>query len=85
MALHACRLQTHSARRVSDLDKSVTELYQGRLTVAARFVEFVFTNRDVGADNGRYDRIVYDRRTERCKHEFQALQPLSLLSHGSRG
>ena len=38
--LYACRLQTRSTRRVSDLDKSVTKLYQGRLTVAARLVEF---------------------------------------------
>ena len=44
-------------------------------------------NRDMGAENGRHDRIVYDQRTptERCEHEFQALQSLSLLSHGSRG
>ena len=35
----------------------------------------------MGTESGQHDRIVYNRRTERC----ETLQPLSLLSHGSRG
>ena len=39
--LHGCRLCTSDARRNSDLDKSITSFYQGRLTTAPTRLEFV--------------------------------------------
>ena len=39
--LHGCRLCTSDARRNSDLDKSITSFYPGRLTTAPTRLEFV--------------------------------------------
>ena len=39
--LHGCRLCTSDARRIRDLDKSITSFYPGRLTTAPTRLEFV--------------------------------------------
>ena len=39
--LHGCRLCTSDARRIRDLDKSITSFYPGRLTTALTRLEFV--------------------------------------------
>ena len=39
--LHGCRLCTSDARRNSDLDKSITSFYTGRLTTAPTRLQFV--------------------------------------------
>ena len=38
--LHGCRLCTSDARRIRDLDKSITSFYPGRLTTAPTRLEF---------------------------------------------
>ena len=39
--LHGCHLCTFDARRIRDLDKSITYFYPGRLTTAPTQLEFV--------------------------------------------
>ena len=67
------------AHGVRELGKSITQFHQGRLTTAPRLVQKYSL---MSAENGRHNRY---RQTERYEHEFQALPPLSLLSHGSCG
>ena len=41
LTVSGCRLRTYGAKIVSDLDKSIAQFYQGRLTTASRLAEFV--------------------------------------------
>ena len=51
--LHGCRLCTSDARRIRDLDKSITSFYPGRLTTAPTRLEFVWP--------------LFQQRSDRCR------------------
>ena len=56
LRIHGCRLCTSGARKIRDLDKSITSFYPGRLTAAPTQLELcsLCFSRDLTAGDGRY-------------------------------